>query len=247
MKKNRIPKIVILLPCWGRSKVTRMVLANITNVITQVKDKVDISVLCIISPEDPQRSALLKITSAEKKFHVVFFENYPLGRKHNAGINYALEQLTFDYLMNLGSDDLVHPMLIDFYMPHIKNKEPFFGINNLYFIQNRSKKTILYRTYNDHRAIGAGRMIHVSVLQEMKKQYVNLYHDEFCRGLDCSSSNRIKEEVQVNELVLDAGSFPFIVDIKTETNINDFSIFEQYNKRVQVVSRDYLKSFFPNL
>ena len=101
------------------------------------------------------------------------FPNKYLGRKKNAGLK-ALMKLEWDYLLELGSDDLISGKLIDLYKPYWKDGEPCFGIDSCYFIESKTGQVAYWS--HDY-AIGAGRCIKRTVFdgfgQRVKVRYLH--------------------------------------------------------------------------
>lgn len=244
------PSILILIPVWKRPDVYRITLAGMLHFITATQKNVKIQALVVLSPEDPCFNENHDTTRYYKEFYdleSIFYKNDPVGEKHNAGLNYALQEFRFDYLMNFGSDDLIHPAIIDLYMPYIRCKTPFFGINNVYFWDPVSRRCIFYHAYNDERAIGAGRMIRRSILNFLQYKRVNLWDNSRNRSLDGSSRRRIIEHAGVEETVISAGEFPYLVDIKSDVNITSMDHLTQNREKFREMSEDYLYHTFPIL
>lgn len=239
-------RILILIPLWKRHEIFKIVAANLVHFINKTPEKYIINVLCIISPEDPSAFEQLK-TCLKYNFHYFEYKNQPLGDKMNAGINHSLKNIQYDYLMNFGSDDLIHPDIFKLYESHFQKKELFFGINNLFFYDTTEGKTIHYRTKDSVRCIGAGRMIIKELVQGLLNKKTELYEYNKNRGMDSCSSNRLKEFAGANEIVIDSGTFPYIIDLKTGENINDISIMYKLAQRITFYENDILASNFPHV
>jgi len=209
------PTILILLPCWGRPEILEQTVKQMLQLQKCNSDQVNINPLYIISPEDVHFDELCKITSGYLK---VYYKNNPLGEKHNAGINWAMKNLQFSYMMNMGSDSLIHPYLIDFYLPYMLNKELFFGLNSIYF--HDKEHTIYFQYIDKLKVIGAGRMIHRDILTIFRQRGRNLYDNYRNSCMDGCSSNRIHEITGHKERVIDTGEFPFICELKSDINIS---------------------------
>lgn len=61
------------------------------------------------------------------------YENLPVGMKKNAGLDEVLKK-DFDYLIELGSDDLILNEMLDLYEPVMKSGDDFFGARKLLMI-----------------------------------------------------------------------------------------------------------------
>jgi len=225
-------KILILVPLWQRPEITKIWAYSMGYFLTE-----GISVLTILSREDPYYHENLDIIH-HSGFEVCYFENKPLGRKLNAGIEYALEAYDFDYLMNLGSDDILHPGLLSLYDPYIKAKNLFFGLDKVYFFDYIKHKLGLTEAY----LWGAGRMISREILEKIRIKGSFLYESKYERGLDCNSIENIKKLLNIDYLQVKTEDFPYLVDIKSEFGINDFILM---NKMYSLVDDEVLRLNFP--
>src|SRR5690348_6599448 len=114
----RITKLLIYLAVWKRPEITELCLVGLNRLKTH--PCFDIDILAVISEE-----SMIPLC---EKYGVkwVMSENRPLGRKKNNGLQEA-RKFEFDYLMEIGSDDLVLNELLDWYAQPIEDGELFFG------------------------------------------------------------------------------------------------------------------------
>lgn len=83
----------------------------------------------------------------------------PLGTKMNTGLQIAMERYLFRYLLHLGDDDVVSPLLIDAYAPFMADDYPYFGVNNLYFLDSMTSLAAEFQYKQPtSKLVGAGRM-----------------------------------------------------------------------------------------
>jgi hypothetical protein len=195
---------MILVPIWGREKITELCLDN----LKELKKDYNIDVICVVSEQ------WAKIKAFEKGFKYVEVENFPLGNKMNKGVEYAL-RFDFDYLMNLGSDDLIDGRLFDLYKPHIEQKKKVFGINKVTFFDSKTKQL---KRFDYKHMIGAGRMISREVLMK----YAPIYTPDKNKCLDDNSAFNMFG-VQFNEI---ESEDDLIIDIKSDENIWAFDYFK---------------------
>lgn len=103
-----------------------------------------------------------------KKYGIEFTEaeNQPLGRKKNAGLNAAMK-FDFDYLIELGSDDLILNSVFDYYLPHMKAGEPLFGSNRMLFVDGTTGECRAYQSQESQygHGWGLGRAMSRKMLQ----------------------------------------------------------------------------------
>lgn len=196
--------ILILLPIWKREKITEIVLAN----LAEIKKKRNIDVLCIVSEQ------WAKIKAFEYGFKFVEAENFPVGSKMNLGIEHALKRINFEYLMNLGSDDIIKEKIFDIYEPFINEGREVFGITKVTFFDSDTKKI---KRFDYKHLIGAGRMIKKDVL----KRFGSIYPEKNKCLDDGSARNMFGAHFTEIETEED-----LIIDIKSAENIWPFEFFE---------------------
>lgn len=228
--------LVVMMTCWGRPALTKLVLKQ----LEKVNEKQKFILVTVLSKEDIHFAELEKAISESKfKTEIVYESNEELGKKHNAGISKTLE-LNPDYIMNLGSDDFLHENIFELYKPYIDKKLDIIGLNELYFFMYPDN-CLFFKYYNKFEAIGAGRLMRTEKIKELDK----LYTDEKNRGLDTDSANNLRK-VNAVDVVLSGNGFPYIVDVKTLMNINQFdSIVKSENtKNIKKVDCNIVLSNF---
>lgn len=210
-------QITIIIPCWGRYDIFNIIAKQLDDVRKKVSDRYVINVMVCLSLEDLEKQMLLD-TVRFYNFGFCTWVNEPLGAKHNHIIKSAFDSFPdTDYIMNLGSDDLLHESIFDIYKDYIDKEVKYFGLDSCYFYNKITDETILYRyVYRDY-VIGAGRMLHRSIFNKLPK----IYNDEINSALDGNSAcNITKAGFQRTKIV--ASGFPYVVDIKSSININSF-------------------------
>lgn len=211
-------KVLCLIPLWGRSDIFELVAKSLC-IQTKGLKGLDVQVLCVLSREDRQYTKLQMICKRHGFKYCVASNDY-LGAKMNAGIAASLE-LDYDYLMNFGSDDLIHAKTFSIYKPYADRGVLMFGLRGIYFINTKTQKT-LYYYYKQPFAVGAGRMIHKNVVTAITDAGLTLYTNEFQHGLDANSAHLIEKYSGVRCTVINNDTFPYLVDLKSDVNINSF-------------------------
>jgi len=192
-------KILILLPIWKREKITNLCLKN----LSELQKDINIDVLCIVS------ESWAKISAKKYGFKYVNAPNECLGTKMNIGVRFAMG-LNFDYLMNLGSDDIITKELFEMYKPYFKDDTKIFGCTRLTFIDSKSKEA---KTFDYKVLIGAGRCIKKTILKEVLKS--GELYGKVQLGLDKSSINNL---LRYSHTEIE-NPFNTIYDIKGDVNI----------------------------
>lgn len=214
-------KIGILTAIWQRPKVTDIFAAGIKRLQTEFD----------IIPVVVGSEGLISQRIAERhNFVYLEHRNKPLSKKFNAGLR-AFRQYDVDYIMIMGSDDLISNNLIDAYMPYMEKREKIIGILDLYFF-DLYKKNLFYwpgygfRKDNFHRRkepIGLARCFSIDVIEQFKYK---LWPDNIDRSLDWHSWNKVKRNkikpVTINIRDINA----LAVDLKSDTNICRLSSYD---------------------
>jgi hypothetical protein len=234
--------ILTLIPLYKRPQITAICMKNLHRFASLVPEW-NLKVVCILSPEDTDMKQNERIVK-KYGFKAIYYKNLPVADKLNAGIQYVHDHYDFDYLMNFGSDDLIHPAISDLYRPYFDKGIRFFGINSLYFKDMNTGKTIYFNTYNTNGSIGAGRMIHREIINQFVREAMPLCEPGLDCGLDTSSSMSIKRLTKDVDVIIESGEFPFIVDLKTDTNINHFMYLECRERNIKQVSTNFLNQFY---
>ena len=216
---DRPVKVAIACPWWGRWEITQKHAKSIVRFIKESPSWVEISYHCVVSPEDKDHKELLDI-AFNSGFQVSEYRNSPVSTKLNALINLVLDISKPDYIMNMGSDDLVSADIWPLYKPFIDRGANFFGIDSCHIIDFYQRKAMFMAIYNDRYPVGVLRMVRAEIIRNIWKYYqFNMYPSKIDRGMDAASMDRmnkvgiIAEVVHVEDQVLTAG-------LKCNTTIN---------------------------
>jgi hypothetical protein len=240
-------KIVIVMPCWKRSEIVDLVARQLDILFRDTKQIIDLSVVYVFSMEDPELDQLFSIyLKANHHRDFVFSSNKLLGKKLNDGIQYAAKY-KYDYIMNFGSDDLMHADIFKLYADALTRNCDIIGINKVFFY-NQVSNPVLFSYYNQPNLVGAGRLIHRRVIDSVFMNFNGLYKDDLCSGMDTFSAHRMRMCGHMQTMV-DPGEFPYIVDIKSDVNINSFDkiVDEATTGSLKEFQIDYITSHYSEL
>lgn len=238
-------KIAVIIPVWGRHKV----LSHVLKSIEDFKLKGYFNFYFIFSEEDKHSEKILPklqyfLNYVSFNSRIITASNDELGRKINRGILFAIED-GFDYMMNLGSDNLIHPNLFDLYEPYLKQNYAVIGINSVAYCDCQikdGKSTMESYLNKSDIMVGAGRMIHYEAVKNCFEKFGGLYTNDRQRGLDQDSLNHLTS-LGYKPLILDSGDFPYIVDIKTQANINTMeTVFNVPNYNIKKIDNQIIES-----
>lgn len=145
-------RLLVFLAVWKRPEITEICFMGISRL--RKNSRLPIETMAVISEES-------MIPLCEKyNINWTFHENQPLGRKKNHGLNEAMK-LEWDYLLEIGSDDLVKDGLIDLYIPFM-GKHDLFGTKDAIIINSADGQT---RRLRSDTCYGLGRCMSRKMLQ----------------------------------------------------------------------------------
>lgn len=216
-----IMKILFVTQLWKRPEVTRLCFESLRKIPNT-------DILAVISEDS------MVPLCEEYSVKWTYCENLPLGHKHNHALTESLKH-EWDYMINVGSDDIVSPKILDAYKPFFKNKIPFFGLSKMHFFGNG--KLIRHHYEANYSVYGAGRAISRKMLEEfVVNGEVKLYEPELNKGLDRSSQDIAYLKGFQPETY--TGAEPLLVDIKTKVNIWGIKHYEEKSSLLPITELD---------
>lgn len=216
-------KILTFTPVFQRREVFEICLAGIKRLINYDKKRFEIQPFFIVS-ELWAAQLLTKL-----KYEFLFAANNPLGNKKNEGLKYALQNYQFDYLMEIGSDDIITNNYLEIILPYIENKTPQFHLSDVYFVDVRNSQTAYWKT---QKILGAGRCISRKALETVTAR-MPLWNPEGARGMDTWSFNTLMK-CGIGNTIIQAPEH-HALDIKSEVNINQLSNFATSPKTIDEI------------
>lgn len=238
---KEVQRIVIAVPLWKRSTLWRYCAERLSQTIQQLP-QYQFAVVCAVSKEDPHMERNVE-TCRKHRYDVIFVENKPVGKKMNTLMQYCFEVHRADYVMNMGSDNIVSPDLFNIYEKHIRAEMPIIGINLMWFIADNDRSTATLRLTN--QIWGAGRLIHRWVWSKLQDKHWPMYDDLCERGLDGNSISRIQHFTGATFQAIIPQDFPYIVDVKNASNINSFQSVIQNGAKIRTADSysDFVKTY----
>jgi hypothetical protein len=194
-------KILVFLAVWKRPEITELCFQGIKRL--QSHPDFEIDALAVVS--EPEAEKLC----AQYGIRSVTTPNDFLGRKKNFGLA-ACRGLDFDFLMEIGSDDLVLNSLLDDYKKFMHYD--FFGVREMAFFDS---ETGYCRRWAGASTYGAGRMISRSALEKMN---FKLWGNDQRRGLDGFSIVQLHRK-GVKYWQVPISDKPKVMDVKSAVNL----------------------------
>lgn len=188
---------LFLIPIWKRPEITKICL--------QTLQHFEQGILCIVSrTEDAELCRSLDVPFC-------WYPNEQLGAKWNHGL-FISRPMKWDYLVTLGSDDIIKESLFDFY----KSEQDVLIMDKIHFIEVATGKASL----TTRARVGAGRRISRKIIEKCNYK---LWSPEKNRSLDMDSNTTIaKAGFSTTEIRTD----PHVVGLKSETNIWTYAHLE---------------------
>lgn len=203
-------KILIYLAVWKRPEVTEICFMGINRL--KRYGILQIDAFAVISEE-----SMIPLC---EKYGVTYcyHDNLPLGKKLNYGLSESLK-LDWDYVICIGSDDILKNELLDLYKPYFGVK-PLLGIQHFVYLSSKTMGCRIVKS-NIH---GLGRAVSRSVVE----QFPNMWPSKQNRGMDKYSHFLLATNGIFDTRV--SGSGPLAIDIKSQVNIWPYtSIGVKYN------------------
>lgn len=155
--------ILAYLALWKRPAITAICFDGLVRLQTFAKTQgITLSVLCVGSESS------MEVLCKQYGFAYTHFKNDDLGAKKNHGLSEAMKIKGWQYLLELGSDDLIKNELLTLYKSLFEAKVMYFCPSSIAFLNSADGSC---RKYKSDTVFGAGRIFHRSVLQEVAYCY----------------------------------------------------------------------------
>jgi hypothetical protein len=209
-------KIVVLTCIWKRPKITKIFLEQFKK-LQEFKPKEFQLELIVVGSETGLDKALLQGFNA----HYIHHRNLPLGKKWNAGVEYC-KKLEFDYLLALGSDDIISQSSLPIYKRYTDEGFDYLGWKDFYLIDTIRKKMKYWEGYQNRRigeSVGAGRMFSKNLLEKLKYKP---WDDNKNIGLDGSLTKKLAQ-ISYTSVVMSAKNNQVVMaDLKSDVNLGGY-------------------------
>jgi hypothetical protein len=212
-------KILLYVPCWHRPEIVELFVKNIERTPC---DYAEVIPFFVLSEEDPDYTLLTQITQG---YNRTYTTNTPLGRKKNEGLKRATA-LSWDYFMDMGSDDIYTVLLWRYLKDFILNNQEYFGILNTYAFNPYLNQAVYLPNYHigfddQVTAQGQGRCIRRDVVERC----MPLWDNQAPFGMDGYSDERITTAGYKCQLI-DNGLDGVVCQIKTNICLTAWEMFE---------------------
>ena len=212
-------KVAIVSAVWKRPEVFEMFAKGIKHLI----DNMDIEFTVVIAGSEWQTSQKM----VEKHgFNYIEIPNQPLAAKHNS-TTFACQFLDVDYVLCLGSDDIISLELMKEYEINMRNGFDFIGVTDFYFYDTLSKKYAYWGGYREkwrlNHTCGAGRIISARLMAHWEWMPWENKHSKI---LDNSMEGNLAKISHSKKIFSLKEKGLFALDIKSSTNMTPFQLWD---------------------
>lgn len=210
---NRKIKLVISTMIWGRFDLFRFWASQINRLKLECED-FEIIPLAVGSEGDESR-----LVAESCGVHYYEFPNEPFVEKANARLRFCADHNP-DYILFLGSDDIVSPSLLSEYCQLMRDGFDIIESKDMYFFDTESKQLAYCEGYTGRRygeGMAVGRCISYAVAASMNWRL--WYHGR--GGMD-SKINKSLNYYPFKRTQITIRNKHLILDIKGKGGINTF-------------------------
>lgn len=150
---------------------------DISRLFIERTQSLGLKLFAVTSTEDPESAEMCREYGVDYVIH----KNSPLGAKWNKGIEHALFQS--DYVVIMGSDDLMTQSYLDAVIPKMAEGVPFGGIDSIYMVEhgNESKAAVL-KYKGVKKMLGCGCFISSKALRSVATRVKVRYTGSIDKG-----------------------------------------------------------------
>jgi len=227
-------KLAIVSGVWKRPEVFEMFAQG----IHELEKMKQLEIVTIISGSEGEKS---KKMVENHGFDYVEIPNQPLAVKMNAPV-YRAKDLKVDFVLCLGSDDIISPELMEIYIDGMRKKADFIGVTDFYFYDTTTKKSIYWGGYKEpYRSgctCGAGRILSKRLLNVWNW---NLWETKHSHILDNSIDEKLRTTDHSSYTFAMADYNVFALDVKSSVNMTPFKLWPNS----QFINNSVLENKFP--
>jgi len=150
--------------------------------------------------------------------------------------------MDFDYIVIIGSDDILDESILAKYHEYMIKGYDFIGILDLYVYNILTDKLCYWPGYSQPirkgETIGLGRCLSSRLV---KKLNYSLWGSNKNKGLDSSMNTKINKLSDIKKITFYAKDIGICCDIKSETNITSFSKLSKNMYEINQTTIEYKK------
>lgn len=230
LKKKRRPLVAIVTGIWQRPDVFKLFADGVTNLVSDT----DIDYVCIVAGSEGKRSRDL---AEGYGYEYIEKPNQPLADKMNSTVTYA-KMLNPDYVLCLGSDDVITPELMNVYQHCMKRGTDYIATTDFYFYHIQKRQAMYWGGYREKNRIGiacgAGRLLSRRLMKEWDW---TIWFNKDSKGLDNSMETRLKVTPHTRTVFSMKNYRVYGIDIKSDVNMTPWHPWDN----TQLIRPDKIK------
>ena len=214
-------KLAVVTAVWQRPEIFEIFAKNIHHL--QEKFKSEIEIICVVAGSEAEVSEKMV---KDKGFEYIEIPNKPLSKKVNSTLSVAKKH-NVDYILCLGSDDLISDGLFEIYLEEMKKGTGVIVLGDFYIYDKTSDRTIYWAGYKGERAgapAGAGMVLSAKFLNLWNW---SIWDQARNTSLDRLSFAKIQMTPIKKRFISLKNNNVVAVDIKSATNITPFGALEE--------------------
>lgn len=227
-------RVAIVTAVWKRPEIFELFARG----IHELKRGIGAEIPVIVAGSEGTKSR--KMVEAHG-FTYIEVPNDPLATKVNAPMLIA-KDAKVDYVLCMGSDDIITPELFKVYEEYMRQGYDFIGVLDWYFYDTVSRKAAYWGGYRDERrkghTCGAGRLLSVRILNLWNWQPWEIKDSKV---LDNSMQNKLKTTPHSIATFTLKEKNVLALDIKSSTNMTPFQLWDN----TSYINADVIKNKFP--
>lgn len=230
---NKKYKVVVLTCTWKRPEITEIFVDTLLTM--QEKTKGIFEYINIVI--DSENSNFDVFKNRKNEFDYYNYPNNPISNKWNYGVTLT-KNIDFDYIIFLGSDDVVDQNVMLEYHSKMKENYDFIGIIDMYVFNTMNNQLYYWDGYKEStgrkgETIGLGRCFSKKVIEKLN---YTPWMMNINKSLDKTLNNNIKkiENLKISKIRLTDFN-GFSCDIKSNVNITKLT---DYTDLLKVSDKD---------
>jgi hypothetical protein len=223
-RKTTLKRVVFLTCTFGRTKVSEIYKQNLIN-LENCFHKKYIFQNVIVDSENSNKY----LFADDKRFEYYNYSNQPLSNKFNFGCK-MLREVDFDYVIILGSDDIIDNNVFTLYDENMDKSFDIIGMLDVYIFDPKQLKAYYWGGYpKKHKrfgeSVGMGRCLSKKIVENLNYE---LWEDGLNKSLDKSMMKRIQslsQSISISSSYFRIKEVGVACDIKTKNNITKLDEF----------------------
>lgn len=229
-------KLGILTATWKRYDVFKIY----CKAINRYREHPELEIVPLVVVSDRQSAAICR----NNKIKYITCPNFPLSSKFQAGMT-ELKKYGVDYVLNLGSDDLICDNTLNVYLREMNKGFDFIGVGSC-FVYSRVEKKLVYwpgysgwLNYRKGESAGVARCLSARLLNFLNWK---VWDCDINKGLDGCMTKRLKGFKYSSKTLFCENENMMVVDLKDNQSVTNFKHYKNCRK----IDNKAIDYFLPN-